>query len=123
MEIEKGKRSPSLYLHLYPPSTSAGLLLHLQYYQKWEFIILKMCVKSEKVKGANYSFFRKLTLTVNLKELSSNTIFWCYTLGKFYIVKFDCFRERENKVKEGFEIFLIDHYAGDIQNKNVSGKY
>ena len=25
--------------------------------------------------------------------------------------------------KRGFEIFLIDHYAGDIGNKNIAGKY
>ena len=24
--------------------------------------------------------------------------------------------------KRGFEIFLIDHYAGDIGNKNMAGK-
>ena len=27
-----------------------------------------------------------------------------------------------NNVKRSFEIFLIDHYAGDIENKNI-GKY
>ena len=27
------------------------------------------------------------------------------------------------KWKRGFEIFLIDHYAGDIGNKNIAGKY
>ena len=27
------------------------------------------------------------------------------------------------KWKRGFEIFLIDHYAGDIGNKNITGKY
>ena len=27
------------------------------------------------------------------------------------------------KWKRGFEIFLIDHYAGDIGNKNNTGKY
>ena len=25
--------------------------------------------------------------------------------------------------KKGFEIFLIDHYTGDIGNKNIAGKY
>ena len=25
--------------------------------------------------------------------------------------------------KKGFETFLIDHYAGDIGNKNITGKY
>ena len=26
-------------------------------------------------------------------------------------------------LKRGFEIFLIDHHAGDIGNKNITGKY
>ena len=25
--------------------------------------------------------------------------------------------------ERGFEIFLLDHYAGDIGNENISGKY
>ena len=28
-----------------------------------------------------------------------------------------------NNVKRSFEIFLTDHYAGDIENKNIAGKY
>ena len=27
------------------------------------------------------------------------------------------------RLKNGFEIFLIDHYAGDIENNNITGKY
>ena len=30
------------------------------------------------------------------------------------MVKFNYVSEKPNKVKERFEIFLIDHYAGDI---------
>ena len=29
----------------------------------------------------------------------------------------------EKKRKRGFEIFLIDHYHGDIRQKNIAGKY
>ena len=32
------------------------------------------------------------------------------------------FSGRPNKVKEKFELFLIDPYAGDIENKNIAGK-
>ena len=34
------------------------------------------------------------------------------------MVKFNYFNGRPNKVKERFETFLIDHYSGDICNKN-----
>ena len=27
------------------------------------------------------------------------------------------------RLKRGFEIFSIDHYAGDIGNKNIAGNY
>ena len=27
------------------------------------------------------------------------------------------------RLRNGFEIFLIDHYAGDIENNNITGKY
>ena len=31
--------------------------------------------------------------------------------------------EDQIRWKRGFEIFLIDHYAGDIGNKNIVSKY
>ena len=27
------------------------------------------------------------------------------------------------RLRNGFKIFLIDHYAGDIENNNITGKY
>ena len=27
------------------------------------------------------------------------------------------------RLKKSFEIFLIDHYASDIENNNIAGKY
>ena len=51
-----------------------------------------------------------------------NTIFRWYTFGKSYTVKFNYFSVRPNKVKESFKLILIDHYAGDIGNKNIAGK-
>ena len=38
-------------------------------------------------------------------------------------MKFSYFSERPNKVKKGFEIFLTGHYACDIENENITGKY
>ena len=55
-----------------------------------------------KLAFLKYSFFLKCTGTVNLKKFSSNTIFTWYTFGKFYIVKFNCFSGRPNKVQEMF---------------------
>ena len=99
-----------------PSSSTVGLLLHLQYYQKWEHMILKMWLKSklflwqftEKKKRIRnftflkYSFFKKRSSTANLKKLSSNTLFRLHTFGKFYIAKINYFSERPNKVKERF---------------------
>ena len=43
---------------------------------------------------------------------------------KFHIVKFNYFIGGPNKVKGGFEIFLIGHCAVDIAgNMNIAGKY
>ena len=55
-----------------------------------------------KLAFLKYSFFLKCTGTVSLKKFSSNTIFTWYTFGKFYIVKFNCFSGRPNKVQEMF---------------------
>ena len=38
-----------------------------------------------------------------------------------YMVNFNYFIGRPNKVKESFQIFLIDHYTVDIGNKHISG--
>ena len=41
-----------------------------------------------------------------------------FTLPKLVILVKDLIRS-----KRGFKIFLIDHHAGDIGNKNITGKY
>ena len=46
-----------------------------------------------------------------------------YYFRNFYIDKFNYFSERSNEVKEIFEIFLIEHCASDIANKNITCKY
>ena len=66
-----------------------------------------------------HSFFWKRTVTVNLKKLSSNTIFRWYTFGKFYNIKFNYF----SGGARGFEIFFIELFAVDIENKNITVKY
>ena len=88
------REKDSLLLHnTYTTSISTvELLLHLQYYQRCELMILKMRVKSNffcdnhviityslerrirKFTFSKYSFFRKRAVTVNLKKLISNSI-------------------------------------------------
>ena len=104
-----------------PFGRTRDLLLHLQYYQRCELIILKMWVKSKfvlwqsryynlltaknkkKITFLKYSFFFfKLASTVSLKKFSSNTILRSCTFGEFYIVKFNYFSGRPNEVKERF---------------------
>ena len=134
--LDRGK-DPLLLLYTYTPSSSTvGLLLHLQYYQRCKSAFLKIrgninvfrdnqviiiywVIKSiRRFTLLRYSFFWKHTATISLKKFSSNTIFSWYNFGKFYIVKFNYFSG-----KRCFEIFLIDPYANDIANKNIAGKY
>ena len=97
-------------------SSTVGLLLHLQYYQRSEPIIFKMWVKSKFVlwqprccnlltekKDKKFtllkcSCFWKRTVTVNLKKFSLSTILRWYTFWKFYIVKLNYSSGRPNKV-------------------------
>ena len=102
-----------------PSSSTVDLVLHLQYYQKSELMILKPWLKSKFVLWQPHYyklltekrmrkctffevliFFWKRTATVNRKKLSSNTIFRLKNFGKFYTVKVNYFSERPNKVKE-----------------------
>ena len=101
-------------------SSSVGLLLHLQYYQRCESMIFKvsgnvnlfwgnrvLIIYSLKKRIRKFtflkcSFFWRSTVTVNLNKFSSITIFRWFTFGKFYIAKFCYFSGRHNKVKEMF---------------------
>ena len=70
-----------------------------------------------------YSFFENvLLLLISRNSLQTpslgDTLFGNFTLSNSVISVKDLIRW-----KRGFEIFLIDHYAGDIGNKNVTGKY
>ena len=63
-----------------------------------------MTLKNKKIHVFEVRNCWKRTITVNLK-------------------KFTYFSERDIKWKKGLEIFLIEHYAGDIGNNNITGKY
>ena len=111
--------------------TLSSSILHMQYYQRYELKIFKMWVKNKfvlwqprfynllteekdkKFTFLKYSDFWKRFITVNLKKFSLYTIFRWYTVGKFYMVKFNYFSGRSRC----FEILLIDHFVGDIRNK------
>ena len=116
-ELLDRRKDLLLLAYTYIPSTSTvGLLLHLQHYQRSELMILKMWVKSkfvlcqpryynlltEKYKEIHVFevlSFERRTLAVNLKKFSRNTIFRWNIFGKFYFVKFNYFSRRPNKVK------------------------
>ena len=129
-EILNGKLH---FLCSVPYTYTVGLLLHLQYYQKCEPIILKVWLKCKFVlwQSRYYKlltenkdkkihvfwsthFFFFLTAAAIPRKLS-NIIFRLQTFGKVYIVKINYFSERPNK--------MIDYHAGDIGNKNIAGKY
>ena len=44
-------------------------------------------------------------------------------LGNFTLPNSIISVEDLRRWKRSFEIFLIDHYAGDIGNENIAGKY
>ena len=67
-----------------------------------------------------HSSFWKETSTVNQKiVLKQNPQMIC--LRKINMTKFNYFIRRPNKVKQRFEVFLIDQYADDIWNKTIPG--
>ena len=115
------EKDPLLLRYTYTLSIdTVDLIQHLQLYQRCELMILTMWVKSISVLWQpryynllseksiikftflKCSFFRKRTVTANLKKFCSNTIFRWFAFRKFYIVKFNYFCGRHNKVKEKF---------------------
>ena len=111
------RKDSLLLLHTYTSSTSTlGLLLHVQYYQRCKPMISKIWGKVNLFRHNQLIdwkriflhvfevliFLWKRTVTVNLKKVSSNTIFRWYTFGEFYIVKFNYFSERPNTVNKRF---------------------
>ena len=118
--LDRGK-DPLLLPYTYTCcSSTVGLLLHLQYYQICKPTILRIwgnvnvfcgdqviivCWLIKRIRTSTclrYSFFWKHTITISLKMFPSNTIFSWYDFGKLYIVKFNYFSRKANKVKEMF---------------------
>ena len=69
-----------------------------------------------------------------MKKGQENLIFWSthflkatslddIILGNFTLSNWIILMKELIKWKESFEIFLIDHYAGDIGNISIAGKY
>ena len=105
------------YTHIRSSST-VDFILHLQYYQRCEFMIFKMWVESKfvlwqppyydwlkkmirKFTFLKYSLFKNvLLLSISRNSLQTSSL--DDTFGKFYIVKFNYFSERPSKVKERF---------------------
>ena len=135
--LDRGKYIPLLLYTSIPSNCTAGFLLHLQCYQRWEPTIFKMWVKSKFVlwqqqcynyllseeKGKKIyiflstHFFWKHFVTVNLKRffLSSDYILGVnFTWSNSITLVEELIRWRRD-----FEIFLIDHYTGDTGNKNL----
>ena len=80
--------------------------------------------KDKKIHGFEVlNFFSKRTVTTNLNKLSSNANVRWYIFGNFTLSNSNILVEGLIRWKGCFEIFLIDHCAGDIQNKNIGGKY
>ena len=70
-----------------------------------------------------YSFVWKRIVSVNLKKFLQTTSVGNILLENFTLSNSIILLEDLMKWKRCFEMFLIDYYAGDIENKNVAGKY
>ena len=138
--MDRGK-DPLLLPYTYTTSSSIGsYLLQLQYYQRCESMTLKTWVKSKfvlwqlhyynwlkkmirKLTFLKYSFFENVLLLSisrnSLQTISLDDIL----LGNFILPNSIISVKDLMSSKRGFEIFLIDHYAGRIGNKNINGKY
>ena len=63
------------------------------------------------------------------KKRQENSIFWsthflkAASLDDLILSNWIILVEELIRWKESFKIFLIDHYAGDIGNINIAGKY
>ena len=125
-----------------PSSNTVGLLLHLQYYQRCKSMLFKMrgivnvlcdsrviiiwwLQKKDKkihVFGVLIFFEDILLLSILRKSLWTRSLD-DILLGKFKLSNSIILVEDIIKWKRYFEIFFIDHRAGDIGNKIIAGKY
>ena len=135
-------RGKDLFFLPTPFGRTRDLLLHLQYYQRCELIILKMWVKSKfvlwqsryynlltaknkkKIMFLKYSFFFENLQVPSVSRNSLQTPSLDHALlGNFTLSNSIILVEDLMRWKRGFDIFLIDYYADDIGNKNIAGKY
>ena len=61
-----------------------------------------------------------LLLSISRNSLQNNSIF---LLEKFTAPNSLILVKDLTRGKRGFDIFFIDHYVGDIGNKNITGEY
>ena len=134
-------KDPLLLPYTYTHSRSiVDLLLHLQYYQRCKSMNLELWVKSKfvlwqtryynwlKKKIIREFMFLKYSLFGNVLLLSiSRNSLWTPPLDDILLVNFklsNSINSMKDLIgwKRGFAIFLIDHYAGDIGNNNITGK-
>ena len=130
ISMDRGKDALLLLPYNYAPSSSTvRLLLRVQCYQKCEPITLKLWVKSKFVLWQP-RYYNLLTeeknkrinvlevLIFSKKPSLDDTLLGNFTFSISIILVEDLIRW-----KKTFEIFLIDHYASDIENKNIVSKY
>ena len=72
--------------------------LNVRLQTKWLWIPISL-LSLKKIHVFEVRTFWRRTVTVNLKKFSRNTIFSWYIFCEFYIVKFNYFSSRPNKMK------------------------
>ena len=76
--------------------------------------------KGKKIYVSEALIFSKHTVTVNLNKFLQTPSSDNVVGGKFTCSNSIILVEDLTRWKRGFELFLIDHYAGDIRNKNIA---
>ena len=139
--LDRGKDSLLLPYTYTPSSSTVDLLLHPQYYQRckstifrtWgnvnvfrdnQVIVIYWLIKRiRKFTFLRYSFFWKHTITISSRNSLETLSLGDIILRNFILSNSTFLVEDLIRWKRCFEIFLIDHCASDIANKNIAGKY
>ena len=81
------------------------------------------CCHLRKFMFLKYSFFEDVSLlSVSRNFLETPSLLHIF-LENFILSNSIILVEDQIRWNWGFEIFLIDHYASEIRNKNITGKY
>ena len=81
------------------------------------------CCHLRKFMFLKYSFFEDVSLlSVSRNFLETPSLLHIF-LENFILSNSIILVEDQIRWNWGFEIFLIDHYASEIGNKNITGKY